>query len=195
MSSSIDLSKLTHLNHLNRSQKRAFILRDQLKFLDAQHLDTFLSGISSPEPPRYQLINGKVQPSLTQVELKEEAVRFDLGNVLFRKDKSIRTVHLVVEEGSCEVREYAARPQDDADLYSVPIEQYIAMGIVPLFRAKYEAIEARKRMVNETRRYAYHAINQPKPRVGEGPSLTKLRMNDGMSVERSTMGASTKMIS
>lgn len=164
----MDVSQLAHISHLNRAQKRALILRDQLKYRDQRHLDTFLIGVVHPEPPVYQRVNGKVHPPLTEVSLKEGATKFDLGNVKFDEGKTIFRVHLTIEGGHCEMRESEALPLDEDNLDSIPIHQFIAKNMIPLFMVKYEAIHMRKRNINEARHFAYNALNLPKIRFSEG---------------------------
>lgn len=173
----IDLSQFPQVAHLNRAQKRALILRDQLKFLDPAHLDTYLDGLDDPEPPAYRLVNGQVQPPLTEITLKEGKDKLDLGNVRFRRNKQIRRVHLIIENGVCEMRESEAHPEDDANLESVAIECWIAENIIPLFRAKYEAIDMRKHSLNETRCFAYQAANQPRIRTSDGKVCAKCALD------------------
>ncbi|KAF1957526.1 hypothetical protein CC80DRAFT_592776 [Byssothecium circinans] len=169
--------------HLNRAQKRIFIIRDELKFLDPLHLDTFLSGISEPEPPNFRLTNASVQPPLTDITLKESATQVDLGNVRFREAaKSIvRRVHLYIEDGRCEMRESEALPEEEANLDSVPIDVYLIKSTVTLFQAKFEAVDKRCRQLNEVRKAAYAAAMKtktPVAPVGQGKSLEKLNVDE-----------------
>lgn len=76
-----DLSNVPTLSGLNKPQKRALILRDQLRYLEPAHLDIFLNGVTADEPPTYQHFNSATYPPLAQVTIKEEATSFDLGNL------------------------------------------------------------------------------------------------------------------
>ncbi|EUC33877.1 hypothetical protein COCCADRAFT_94781 [Bipolaris zeicola 26-R-13] len=162
-------------NALNKPQKRALILRDQLRFIDPQHLNGFLEGVSEDEPPTYTKVNGVIQPKLTLVTLKAEATHFDLGNVLLPEEKnSIYRVHLVVNNGHIEMRAEDPLPQDDGALDSVPIHGFIAKGMVPLFRDKFHAIYSRMNKINEARRTAYNMANRAPTPVHDGDTLTRL---------------------
>ena len=171
MNHPVDVSELPSIAHMNRPQKRALILRDQLKFLDTKHLDAFLVGVGDPEPPSYQMINGKLHPPFAEVTLREGATRYDLGNVQFTKDlrdDRVSRVHFMVEQGNCEMSESEALPVRDDSLHSVPIHSFIIAQMIPLFMKKYEAIDTRKRSLNELRQVARNALNQQKIRTSPG---------------------------
>ncbi|KAF5844478.1 hypothetical protein GGP41_007547 [Bipolaris sorokiniana] len=162
-------------NALNKPQKRALILRDQLRFIDPQHLNGFLEGVSKDEPPTYKKVDGVIQPELTLVTLKAEATHFDLGNVLLAEEKNaIYRVHLVVENGHIDMRAEDPLPQDDDVLDSVPIHGFIAKGMVPLFRDKFHAIYSRINKINGARQAAYKMANQAPTLVHDGETLTRL---------------------
>jgi len=165
-----DVSEFPSIAHMNRPQKRALILRDQLKFLDTKHLDTFLTGIGDPEPPNYKVVKGRLHPPFSEVRLREGATRLDLGNVLFAEDHCERTsrVHFMIEQGKCEMSESSALPERDDDLNSVPIHVFIARQMISLFVKKYEAIDTRKRSLNELRQVARGALNQQKIQISPG---------------------------
>ena len=96
-----DLSNVPTLSGLNKPQKRALILRDQLRYLEPAHLDTFLNGVTVDEPPTYQHFNGATYPPLAQVTIKEEATSFDLGNVQsVDGDGKTYRAYLTVEDGT-----------------------------------------------------------------------------------------------
>lgn len=164
-----DISDVPTLSCLNKSQKRALILRDQLRYLEPAHLDTFLDGITADEPPTYKTDNGMVCPPLAQIRIKEHATRFDLGNVLFPEEggKTSR-VYLTVEDGRFEVRTEDALPKDDADLASVAIHRFVAENMFPLFQTKYKAIHARMEKINEARRVAYNMLDHPPAKFEDG---------------------------
>ncbi|CAI6333397.1 unnamed protein product [Periconia digitata] len=176
MNQELDLADLPSYAHLNRAQKRAFILRDKLKFLDPHHLDTFIAGIESPEPPNYRNINGKTEPAFEEVTLTKDAKRLDLGNVRFHeRDRTfIKRSYLVIDAGNCELKETKALPQDEGNLLCVPIEAYSVESTVPLFLAKYQAIEARRHQINEVRRSAFSGAEKFEPQINRGKSLSKL---------------------
>jgi hypothetical protein len=157
---------------LNKPQKRALILRDQLRYTDTRHLDSFIEGIADDEPPTYKRINGTIHPALSMVTLKSTAIRFDLGNVHFDNDTSVRSgvyrAYLTVEDGCFELRTEDALPADETNLSSVAIHSFIAKTMVPMFEAKFKAIWARKNNINEIRQTAYNMTNQPTARFHEG---------------------------
>ena len=154
---------------LNKPQRHAFILRDQLRFVDSQHLNEFLDGVSNDEPPTYTKVNGAIKPPLTLVTLKEEAKRFDLGNVyLPEENNNVHHVYLVVEDGHIQMRAEDPLPQDEDILDSCPIHGFIARGIVPLFKEKFQLIHARMNRINESRRAAYNMPNEAPALFHEG---------------------------
>jgi hypothetical protein len=156
-------------NALSKSQKRALILRDELRYTDPRHLDTFIDGVTDDEPPTYRLVGGRVQPDLALVTLNEKAKRFDLGNVLFPEENNVvHRVFLTVENGSFEWRPAPGLPIDEADLNSLPIHTFIARGMIPLFQSKYEAIADRQKKINSARGVAHNMPHQPKARYYTG---------------------------
>lgn len=156
-------------NSLNKPQKRALILRDQLRYTDARHLDSFIEGLTDDEPPTYRTVDGKMQPPLDLVTLKNSASRFDLGNVLFpEENNAIYRVYLTVEDGRFEMHTEEGLPQDDANLQSVPIHGFIAKTMVPMFKDKFQAILARQNKINEARRVAFNTPVQPLTHFHEG---------------------------
>jgi hypothetical protein len=151
---------------LNKPQRRALILREELRYQDNRHLDTFIEGISAEEPPTYTRQNGTVYPPLTEVKLKDTATRFDFGNVHFDTDVVLGTgvfhTWLVVEGGRFELRTDEPLPPDDQVIESVPIYAFIAKQMAPLFEQKFRAIWARKNQINEIRQVAFNlADSQP----------------------------------
>lgn len=169
MNSLLDESQLMSFEHMNRAQRRAFILRDQLKYDEEQHLNVFIDGIRSTEPPRYKRTSSGVQPAYEEVTIKQSTTRFDLGNVEF-SDKSVRRVHLACVGDSYEMHESDAISPDEDDFNSVPLNYYVAQKIMPSFKKKYEAIYARVQRINDMRRHVYEqACNRPP----KGPSRFK----------------------
>ena len=158
---------------LNKPQKRALILRDQLRYLEPAHLDTFLIGVTTDEPPTYKNVNGAVYPPLAQVTIKEEATSFDLGNVQFPEEGgAIYRACLTVEDERFEMRTEDALPKDDAELASVCIHRFVAENMFPLFKAKYKAIHARMEKINEARRVAYNMLDHPPAKFEDGEVRT-----------------------
>jgi hypothetical protein len=173
MSTSINIEADAPTFHsLNKPQKRALILRDQLRYTSATHLDSFIQGINDPEPPAYRRINGTIYPPLVMVMLKDTATRYDLGNVHFENDVSgangVHHAYLTVENGAFELRTEEALPWDDANLASVPIHVFIARTMVSMFEAKFQAIWARKNQINELRQVAFNMPSQPADEFQEG---------------------------
>ena len=151
--------------HLNRAQKRIFIIRDTLRILDPRHLDTFLSDVADPEPPNYRLVGTNIQPPLAEITVKDDAAEIDLGNVRFHEaddNTIIRRVHLYIEDEHCEMRESEAMPEVEADLDSVPIDVYLIKSTVGLFQEKFEAVKKRCRQLNKVRECAYAAVVEMK---------------------------------
>lgn len=165
-----DLTALPSYAYLNRAQRRAFVLRDNLKYLDSPHLDTYILGIERPEPPNYRSINGKTEPAFSEVTLKKDAKKLDLGNVRFHeRDRTfIKRAFLIIDAGNCELKETQPLAQSDDDLLSVPIEAYSVESTVPLFLAKYAAIEARRHQINELRRAAFSGVTHHDAQVRRG---------------------------
>lgn len=149
---------------LNESQKRALILRDELRWVDRHHLDSHIEGIGPIEPPPYKRINGTIQPPLVMVTLKDIATRFHLGNVYFDKNgnmgKGFFRAYLTFENGAFELRTEEAVPLGDASYFPVPIHSFVAGNMVSLFEAKYRAILARKNQINEMRQVAFNMASQ-----------------------------------
>ncbi|KAH6622291.1 hypothetical protein C7974DRAFT_425982 [Boeremia exigua] len=170
-----DLGDVPTLACLNKPQKRALILRDELRYFEPAHLDNFLSGITTDEPPTYKNVNGAVCPPLSQVTIKDEAARFDLGNVQFPEEGGATyRAFLTVEDERFEMRTEEALPRDDADLASVPIHRFVAENMFPLFKTKYKAIHARMEKINEARRVAYNMLDHPSAKFEDGETLTRL---------------------
>ncbi|KAL1608363.1 hypothetical protein SLS60_003304 [Paraconiothyrium brasiliense] len=177
MNSPLDDGHLMTFKHMNRAQKRAFILRDQLKYDEEQHLDMFIDGIRNPEPPRFKRTSSGVQPPCEDVTINHSTTRFDLGNVEFQ-DKSIRRVYLACIGDSYEMHESDPITPDEDDFNSVPLNYYVAQKIMPAFKKKNEAIYARVQRINDMRRHAYEQARSKPPktptRFKEGKSLAKL---------------------
>ena len=180
-----DLSNVPTLSGLNKPQKRALILRDQLRYLEPAHLDTFLNGVTADEPPTYQHFNGATYPPLAQVTIKEEATSFDLGNVQFTDgDGKTYRAYLTMEGSRFEMRTEDALPKDDAELASVPIHRFVAENMLPLFKAKYKAIHARMEKINQARRNAYNMMNYPPAKFEDGEVCTRQQFPTEMCMAR-----------
>ncbi|KAI4618720.1 hypothetical protein J4E80_005323 [Alternaria sp. BMP 0032] len=160
---------------LNKPQKRALILRDQLRYVDPTHLNTFIEGLSNDEPPTYTSVNGVVKPDLVFVTLKEEATRFDLGNVILPEEKNaIHRIYLMVEDNQVQMHVEDPLPLEEDELDSHPIHGFIARGMVPLFKEKYQILYIRVNKINEARRAAYNMPSQAPLLFDDGESLTRL---------------------
>lgn len=168
----MDMVNAPTLNSLNKPQKRALIMRDQLRFETEHRLDDFIQGIAPIEPPAYKSINGTVYPALEQVTLKDIATRFYLGNVHFENDASlgngIYQAYLTFEDGRFEIRTAEALPVDEDNLYSVPIHAFIAKNMVPMFEDKFKAIHKRVQQINEVREAAFKSAEKPVEQFKEG---------------------------
>ncbi|KAI4944605.1 hypothetical protein J4E91_008609 [Alternaria rosae] len=162
-------------NTLNKPQKRALILRDQLRYVEPTHLNEFIEGLSNDEPPTYTRVNGVVKPDLVLVTLKEEAARFDLGNVILPEEKnSIHRVYLVVDNSQVQMHVEDPLPLNENELDSHPIHGFIARGMVPLFKEKYQVLYMRVNKINEARRAAHNMPYQAPVLFDDGESLTRL---------------------
>ncbi|KAI4678084.1 uncharacterized protein J4E88_006603 [Alternaria novae-zelandiae] len=160
---------------LNKPQKRALILRDQLRYVDPTHLNTFIEGLSNDEPPTYTRVNGVVKPDLVFVTLKEEATRFDLGNVILPEEKNaIHRIYLVVEDNQVQMHVEDPLPLEEDELDSHPIHGFIARGMLPLFKEKYQILYMRVNKINGARRAAYNMPYQAPVLFDDGESLTRL---------------------
>lgn len=171
-SSSADLTleiKAPTFNSLNKPQKRALLLRDQLRWYDPQHLDSFIEGLTNDEPPTYRRINGTIAPPLTLVTLRKGANRYDLGNVLLSAEDNVtQRAYLMIEDGKVEMRTEAAIPLNEGNLESVAIHGFIAKTMVPMFKEKFQCVLARLNRINETRRVAYNAPLQASVQFRDG---------------------------
>jgi len=145
-------------NALNIAQRRALILRDQLRWTDPHHLDSFIDGLAHPEPPRYQMTNGITKPDLILVSLKESQSRFDLGNVLFPEDeKGVLRAFIVLKDGKAEMYTEEPLPRSEKSLNYIAIHKFIASTMVPIFKEKMRLVLARISKYNEARRMAYNS--------------------------------------
>ncbi|KAH9860294.1 hypothetical protein IAQ61_012079 [Plenodomus lingam] len=143
-------------NSLNTAQKRALILRDQLRWFDPQHLDSFIDGLANPEPPDYKNINGVTTPDLVFVKLKASASRFELGNVIFPEENhGVLHAYLIFEHGKIEMHTEEALAESEQSLDHVAIHGFIARTMVEMFKKKIGMIMARISILNEARRSAY----------------------------------------
>lgn len=162
---------LPHYEHMNRAQRRAFLLRDQLKYEEDSHLDAFIAGICSPEPPQYRRTSSGIQPPYKEVTIKQNTTRFDLGNVEF-EDKSVRRVYLACVEDSFEMHELKPLSEDEDAFNAVPINYHVAQHIMPVYQKKYEAIYARVQRINAMRKHLYEHVRT-------GPPHTSTRFKEG----------------
>ncbi|KAL5121661.1 hypothetical protein ACEQ8H_000347 [Pleosporales sp. CAS-2024a] len=169
---------------LNKAQRRALMLREGLRWTDSHHLDSFMVGLSEPEPPVYKRSNGNVVPSLAMVTVSAAATRFDLGNVKFDPASDagpagIHRAYLTVEDGSFELRTEEALVLDQGHLEAVPIHSFIAKTMVGLFEAKFKAIWARKNQINEIRRAAFEMASKARDGTEFSKGMTLLRLEPG----------------
>lgn len=175
----VDLApvQLEAFNHLNRAQKRAFILRDQLKYTEPHHLDIFIDGICNPEPPAYKRTGSGMQPPYVAVTIKESAKSFDLSNVEL-KNKQIKRIILKFVGDQFEIHDAEEIPKDDNNIDSIPINYMVARSMLPQFKAKIEAIHGRIQVINEMRQHMYeearNKLPQALPRFKESQVIIKL---------------------
>ncbi|KAH7117001.1 hypothetical protein B0J11DRAFT_593104 [Dendryphion nanum] len=159
-------------SHLNKSQLRALQISEEFKNLSREHLLTFVNGISNPEPPHYQMIDGQISPSLELVTLKVGAIQYDFGNVQFCKSSEVNQVKIVYENRS--VNQHLGKPyqgDDKANPSIVPILDDVYIDLVYLWKAKYDAIMLLMYQTNDIRRYAHNALNIPAPKIQVGLSI------------------------
>ncbi|KAF2652324.1 hypothetical protein K491DRAFT_760415 [Lophiostoma macrostomum CBS 122681] len=178
-------------SHLNSSQLRVQSIKEELKNHNVLHLETFIDGINDPEPPDYRKVNGKIQPSLAQVTLKDGAKKYDMGNVFFSEDSSTSRVMLAMERGEVEAYRLDPHPKDPNNPLSSSILDNIFVSLLPLWKAKYEAIIRRMDSINQVRVYAHNAPHQPEKKFSYGKSVTKLMHQDDSS-PKLTNGQSRK---
>lgn len=139
--------------HLSPGQRRVVLLRDQLRYLDPAHLDTFLVGLEEPEPPAYKNTNEGVQPPLIRVAISASITRFDLGNV--ESETELVRVHLTFENGAFGWIESEALPVDGGNPDAVPIQKFLTRDIVRLHKVKFTAIYNRAVTFNTARFSAF----------------------------------------
>jgi hypothetical protein len=155
-------------SHLNGAQSRAQKIKDELKTLDLDHLQSFLEGINDPEPPNYRKVNGIIEPPLLKVTLKESATSYQVGNVDFASANHIRAVTLVVNNGQAEIEVHDPLPKNPENPLSIPILDAVVLDLFPLWDAKHKAIKHRMTQINDVRAYAHNCPNQPELRLTYG---------------------------
>ena len=161
MNTDPDTLQLESYGHMNRAQKRALMMRDQLKYNEVHHLDVFLEGISNPEPPAYKRTSSGIHPPYEEVTIKDSAKSFDAGNVELRTKEIARIVLKVSNDEFLIVNEEMI-PKDKNNLQSVPVNYMVVYSMLPHFKSKYEAIYSRMLAINELRRHAFEeARNKP----------------------------------
>ncbi|KAF2012701.1 hypothetical protein BU24DRAFT_494659 [Aaosphaeria arxii CBS 175.79] len=173
--------------HFNRAQLRTQTMKEELKNVEPTHLDMFLSGIANREPPIYQIIDGKVQPPLATVIIKEDANRYDFGNVSLCEEAGggVHHVWVTIENGHAEAHVKEPLPRDPGDLLTAVILDSVFVHLFELWKQKYEAIQLHARQVNEARSVAHHAANMQREIFPYGETIMKLqqaqRKTDGHS--------------
>ena len=149
----------------NQAQARYASLLDDLTALHPAHLHSFIDGIQNPEPPHYELINGKVQPTLQPVTLERGCNCYDFGNIQFSNDSAIVRVEVVIENGSVEA--FMKDPYDVNDKdnpHAAVLPDSLFLELVEKFKDKFEAIALLTRRINETRAFAFRSPNIPRPK-------------------------------
>jgi hypothetical protein len=142
------------LSHLNSAQNRVQSMKDDLKNLEQARLDTFLQGISNPEPPHYQQVNNKTEPKLDKVVLKDHANCYHIGNVFMSEDNTVQWISLIVEHNEVEAYTSNEVPKDPMNPLTIPIPDSVVLDLIPLFSAKFAAIKERCDKINDTRAFA-----------------------------------------
>jgi hypothetical protein len=156
------------LTALSASQKRALILRDHLRYLAPHHLDSFLAGISSPEPPPYRVVKGAIYPPLAHVTLQPQAMRFELGNVSFPGDMVLRAALVCVDERvEMRTEEDGVKLEEDGD-GGVPIHVFLAEKMAELFWDKIEKVKERCAEVNRARKEMWDKAKRAQREVSGG---------------------------
>lgn len=173
-------------SHLNSSQIRAQSIMEDLKNHDLDHLQSFFDGLADPEPPNYRKINGKTEPKLEKVTLKQDAKTYQVGNVLFCEDNSIQYVYLKEENGEMEAFTSDPLPKDRNDQLSTSILDSILVDLIPLWNEKFKAIKRRLTQINDLRSYAHNTPNSPEPhlRHGKVSPISVQRKSFGKSIHR-----------
>ncbi|KAF2112009.1 hypothetical protein BDV96DRAFT_165032 [Lophiotrema nucula] len=161
---------------LNKAQKRAISLHQDLNNLHPDHLHSFINGIEPTEPPNYRLVQGVIQPRLDKVTLKAGAESYEIGNVIYNigQGVEIRRVTIRVEKGSFKVKKDEKLPEDEGNLLSHPIQRFVAQEAGELWKIKYQAIVDTMDHINAVRTFAYNLPQQPRRRSinGQAPSQT-----------------------
>ena len=81
---------------MNKAQKRAISLNQDLNNLHTDHLHSFIDGLEPAEPPTYRFFQGVIQPPLVKVTLKEGARSYDFGNVIYSQSQEVNIKHVTV---------------------------------------------------------------------------------------------------
>lgn len=149
------------ITHLNRPQKRAQAIKEELTYLDPSHLDTFIEGVAEIEPPRYRRVGAKIVPDLVLVTLKKGANIYNLGNVYDNDTHEIKNVDIRMDNGINANLDRSDRlPKDDGNFLSTPILHFVAQTFVPLWKAKFQTIKQHQLDINSKRSYAHNLLNQ-----------------------------------
>jgi hypothetical protein len=156
--------------YLNRAQKRAHAIKDELHQLDSDHLDTFIDGIANFEPPKYRRVGANIVPDLVMVDLKKGAEIYNIGNVYYHHANEIKNVSLHIELPTRKFKIVRSErlPNDERNFLATPIHQFVAQEFVSLWKAKYQRIVEHRDLINETRKYAHHLLSQPPRRSVNG---------------------------
>lgn len=155
-------------SHLNSAQTRAQDLLEDLKNLDLDHLQSFMEGVCDPEPPAYKKVNGKIEPPLAKITLREGANVYRLGNVVNPEDNSIYNADCVVENNKLELLASEPLPQEPSGLLSHPIIDEVMSQLIDHWGEKFKAIKQRIAQLNDLRTQAYNSPNQPGTRLSYG---------------------------
>ncbi|KAF2004423.1 hypothetical protein P154DRAFT_572081 [Amniculicola lignicola CBS 123094] len=148
---------------LSAVQQRAQSMKDELNNRGITHLDTFLHGVSEIEPPRYHWVKKQIQPPLVQAEFKEEATKYEIGNVLFPKG-NIQRVVFHVKDGKCESHSSDDTIEGEDNALHIAVPLFVARDLKHLWEQKYQAITDHRDHINATRSLAYNDLKQ-KPRL------------------------------
>jgi hypothetical protein len=156
--------------HFNGAQKRAQAIKDELHQLDSDHLDTFIDGRATNEPPKYRRVGANIVPDLVTVDLKKGAEIYNIGNVYYHHANEILNISLHIEPRTHKLKVVRSErlSKDKGNFLSTPIYQFVAQEFVPLWKAKYQRIVEHRDLINETRKYAHHLLSQPPRRSVNG---------------------------
>jgi hypothetical protein len=174
------------IKYLNRAQKRAQAIKDELQQLDSDHLDTFIDGVEAIEPPKYRRVGAKIVPDLLKVNLKKGAETYNIGNVYFQEANEVKNVNFRIDTATrkLKVDRSDRLPKEGGNFLAVPIYQFVAQEFVQFWKVKYQRIVEHRDVINEKRQLARNLFSQLPRRSVDGKVTHPCSF---LSVETSTV--------